>query len=181
MQSRHRPLVPFASCVVRCLRRGVGRAVLAPVVLLGACGTNPFLENYAGERMPSVAAATVVSEPPPVDTVRQLGGSTFQSSNGQTGDAQATAAAMQVGADLVMWSRQPLDREQWVENDPVYERRASGRGQFSSYIPLPGSRERWTYAATFWRSLNVPAAPVAAPKAPEPATAPGASSAPGPR
>jgi hypothetical protein len=152
---------------------------LLPALLLGACGTNPFLENYGGERMAPVLEATVVSEPPPVDTVRQLGGCSFQSSNGQTGDKQAKAAAQQIGADFVMWSRQTIDRQQWSENDPVYERRESGRGQFSSYIPLPGSRERWTYTATFWRSLSLPAAATSVPAAgaATPASAPAGASA----
>ena len=155
--ARHRPILRAAA--------------LLPALLLGACGTNPFLENYGGDRMAPVAEATVVTDPPPVDTVRQLGGCSFQSSNGQTGDKQAKAAAQQIGADFVMWSRQTIDRQQWSENDPVYERRESGRGQFSSYIPLPGSRERWTFTATFWRSLSLPASPAAGGAAPAAPTA----------
>lgn len=172
-------------------------AFLFPLLLLGACtAPNAFLENYVGERMPPVASASVVADQPPADA-KEIGTASFQSRAGGLGDAQATAAAMQVGADLVQWKREFLAREDWVENDPVYERRAAGQGQFSSYIPIPGSRERWTYTARFWRSpAAVPApagakaasvtsspgqAPAAAAAAPSPAPAPSAPAAPSTR
>ena len=135
------------------------RAPLAALLLpfLAACTSNPFLAGYSGERLAPVAAASVVAEAPAEGTARQIGTSVFQSSSGHgAADAEATAAACAVGADLVRWSVKQLNREEWIESDPVYERRASGRGQFGSYYPVPGSRERWRYSATFWRSVTSP-------------------------
>jgi hypothetical protein len=59
-----------------------------------------------------------------------------------------------VGADLVMVSKSEATTEDWARNDDVYRRRASGQGQFSSYVPLPGSRERWKFTARFWRTTK---------------------------
>lgn len=134
-------------------------ALASAAALLGGCQTNPFLVGYAGERLEPVKAATVVQEPPTADAAQELGSSQFTAS---TGDAevgeQATAAACAVGADIVLWKVTPMTREEWVESDPVYERRASGRGQFASYVPIPGTRERWKYSARFWRSVTSPKA-----------------------
>ena len=156
-------------------------AIVVPALLLGACTTpNQFLENYVGERMPPVASAAVVADQPPADA-KEIGTASFQSRASGLGDAQATAAAMQVGADLVQWKRDFLSREDWVENDPVYERRASGQGQFASYIPIPGARERWTYTARFWRTPSAVPAPAkgdAVTSRPEAASAPAAPSTP---
>ncbi len=134
---------------------------------LAGCVTNPFLAGYKGERLEPVPAARVVTEEPAPGTARQIGTSGFQSTSGRTADeSEAIEAARTVGADLVQWNAKQLTREEWVESDPVYERRASGRGQFASYYPIPGTRERWRYTARFWRSVTSPGA------APEPASAP---------
>jgi hypothetical protein len=163
----------------RILLRPLTVAVLACVA---GCTANPFLAGYRGERMAPVAEARVVQEAPAAGAATELGSSRFQASNGtHFGDAEAVDAARDVGADLVKWEVKQLTREEWVENDPVYERRASGRGQFASYVPIPGTRERWSYSARFWRSITaspgapgVPAAPKAAePGTPVPAQAPG--------
>lgn len=152
----------------RILLRPLTVAVLACVA---GCTANPFLAGYKGERMAPVAEARVVQEAPAADAATELGRSTFQATNGtHFGDAEAIEAAKDVGADLVKWEVKQLDREQWVENDPVYERRASGRGQFASYIPIPGSRERWGFTARFWRSITASSGQAAAPKAAEPAS-----------
>lgn len=139
-----------------------------PLAFLAGCTTNPFLAGYRGERMAPVAEARVVQEAPAAGAARELGTSTFQATNGtHFGDAEAVDAAKGVGADLVKWEVTQLDREQWVESDPVYERRASGRGQFASYIPIPGSRERWGFTARFWRSVTASPAPEAGQPAPQ--------------
>lgn len=138
---------------------------------LAGCVTNPFLAGYKGERLAPVPEARVVAEEPAPGTAREIGKSGFQSTSGRTADeAEALEAARTVGADLVQWSAKQLTREEWVESDPVYERRASGRGQFASYYPIPGTRERWRYSARFWRSVTSGTAPTAAsqpPAAPE--------------
>lgn len=141
-----------------------------PIVFLAGCTANPFLAGYKGERLAPVAEARVVQEAPAADAARELGTSTFQATNGtHFGDAEAIDAAKGVGADLVKWEVTQLDREHWVESDPVYERRASGRGQFASYVPIPGSRERWGFTARFWRSVTASPGAPSAPKAAEPA------------
>lgn len=148
-------------------------ACVLPIVALAACTSNPFLVAYRGDRLAPTASAAVVAEPPAADAAKELGTSTFATSDGRPGDAEAIAAARAVGADLVTWSKQQLSRDQWVETDPVYDRRASGRGQFGTYVALPGSRERWNYDARFWRSVSaVPASPAAQPG---PGAAPGAT------
>lgn len=122
---------------------------------LAGCVTNPFLAGYKGERLGPVPVARVIAEEPAPGTAREIGKSGFQSTSGRTADeAEAIEAARTVGADLVQWSAKQLTREEWVESDPVYERRASGRGQFASYYPIPGTRERWRYTARFWRSVT---------------------------
>ena len=150
----------------RCRSVVVASGLSAGLALLAGCQMNPFLVGYAGERLEPVKAATVVQEPPAASDARELGSSQFTASTGdaEVGD-QATAAACVVGADLVQWKVTPMAREEWVESDPVYERRASGRGQFGSYIPIPGSRERWKYSARFWRSVTSASAPAEAAKA----------------
>lgn len=152
--------------MIRRFARCRSAVAAAGVALLTGCQTNPFLVGYAGERLEPVKAATVVQEPPAASDARELGSSQFTASTGdaEVGD-QATAAACAVGADLVQWKVTPMAREEWVESDPVYERRASGRGQFGSYIPIPGSRERWKYSARFWRSVTSASAPAEAAKA----------------
>lgn len=154
-------------------------------LFLAGCTANPFLAGYKGERLAPVAEARVVQDAPAAGSATELGMSVFQATNGtHFGDAEAIEAARSVGADLVKWDVKQLDREEWVESDPVYERRASGRGQFASYIPIPGSRERWGFSARFWRSVtaSAPAAagPAAAPAAPAAVPAAPPSSAPAP-
>ncbi len=159
----------------RCRSAVVAAGLSAGFALLAGCQMNPFLVGYAGERLEPVKAATVVQEPPAASAARELGSSQFTASTGdaEVGD-QATAAACAVGADIVQWKVTPMTREEWVENDPVYERRASGRGQFASYVPIPGTRERWKYSARFWRSVTSAPAPAEAAKVPpeQPSAAP---------
>ena len=135
---------------------------------LAGCVTNPFLAGYKGERLEPVPAARVVTEEPAPGTAREIGTSGFQSTSGRTADeSEAIEAARAVGADLVQWNAKQLTREEWVESDPVYERRASGRGQFGSYYPIPGTRERWRYTARFWRSVTSAEPAASAPEVPQ--------------
>jgi hypothetical protein len=150
------------------MRTAAFRASCLAVALpfLAGCVTNPFLAGYTGERLDPVPAARVVTEEPAPGTAREIGKSGFQSTSGRTADeSEAVEAARAVGADLVQWNAKQLTREEWVESDPVYERRASGRGQFGSYYPIPGTRERWRYTARFWRSVTS-TAPGPAPDSP---------------
>jgi hypothetical protein len=133
--------------------------VLVPVIILaalasGGCSVNPFVANYAGRREAAVESPRVVTEAPAEGTAVELGNSVFLSSSDSDGTAEAIEAARAVGADLVMVSRAEATAQDWAERDDVYRRRASGQGQFSSYVPLPGSRERWKFTARFWRTTK---------------------------
>ena len=120
-------------------------------MLAMACTANPFLANYSGRREAAVDGPRLVTAPPAEGAATELGTSEFLSSSGSCGTAEALAAAASVGADLVMVTRSEATVEDWAARDDVYRRRASGQGQFSSYVPLPGSRERWKFVARFWR------------------------------
>ena len=163
-------------------------AIVAPLALAG-CQMNPFIESYRGEKLAPVPAARIVTEPPAAGTAREIGSCKFSASMIRTPDESALDAARAVGADLVMWNRGEMTEQDWIENDPVYQRRASGRGDFASYIPIPGSRDGYKYTARFWQSItastpgSTPGSAPAATSAPAnlpSATPPAASAAPAP-
>ena len=163
-------------------------AIVAPLALAG-CQMNPFIESYRGEKLAPVPAARIVTEPPAAGTAREIGSCKFSASMIRTPDESALDAARAVGADLVMWNRGEMTEQDWIENDPVYQRRASGRGDFASYIPIPGSRDGYKYTARFWQSItastpgSTPGSASAATSAPAnlpSATPPAASAAPAP-
>ena len=163
-------------------------AIVAPLALAG-CQMNPFIESYRGEKLAPVPAARIVTEPPAAGTAREIGSCKFSASMIRTPDESALDAARAVGADLVMWNRGEMTEQDWIENDPVYQRRASGRGDFASYIPIPGSRDGYKYTARFWQSItastpgSTPGSAPAATSAPANlplATPPAASAAPAP-
>ena len=129
-------------------------ACAACTMLAMACTVNPFLTNYAGRREAAVEGPRLVTAPPVEGTATELGTSEFLSSSESDGTAEALAAAADVGADLVMVTKSEATLEDWAARDDVYRRRASGQGQFSSYVPLPGSRERWKFTARFWRTTK---------------------------
>ncbi|MFM8873585.1 MAG: hypothetical protein ACKOJI_09595 [Phycisphaerales bacterium] len=129
-------------------------ACSACAMLATACTVNPFLTNYAGRREAAVEGPRLVTAPPAEGTATELGTSAFLSSSESDGTAEALAAAADVGADLVMVTKAEATVEDWAARDDVYRRRASGQGQFSSYVPLPGSRERWKFTARFWRTTK---------------------------
>lgn len=141
-------------------------AIVAPLALAG-CQMNPFIESYRGEKLAPVLAARIVTEPPAAGTAREIGSCKFSASMIRTPDESALDAARAVGADLVMWNRGEMTEQDWIENDPVYQRRASGRGDFASYMPIPGSRDGYKYTARFWQSIT----------ASTPGSAPGSASA----
>lgn len=137
------------------LRTSPPFALLAVVVVACAgCAVNPFLVNYAGRREAAAEAPRIVTEPPADGTAVELGNSEFLSSSESDGTSEALAAARELGADLVMVTKAEATMKDWSEHDDVYRRRASGQGQFSSYVPLPGSRERWKFTARFWRTTK---------------------------
>ena len=159
-------------------------AILAPLALAG-CQMNPFIESYRGEKLAPVPAARIITEAPAAGTAREIGTSTFAASVIRTPDESALDAARAVGADLVMWSRGEMTQQDWIENDPVYQRRASGRGEFASYIPIPGSRDGYKYTARFWQSITAStpgsaSVGASAPAAHPSGAQPGASAAPAP-
>jgi hypothetical protein len=128
--------------------------IILAALASGGCSVNPFVANYAGRREAAVESPRVVTEAPAEGTAVELGNSVFLSSSDSDGTAEAIEAARAVGADLVMVSRAEATAQDWAERDDVYRRRASGQGQFSSYMPLPGSRERWKFTARFWRTTK---------------------------
>lgn len=128
--------------------------ILAVAVACGGCSVNPFVANYAGRREAAVESPRLVTEAPAEGTAVELGNSVFLSSSDSDGTAEAIEAARAVGADLVTVSKAEATAQDWAERDDVYRRRASGQGQFSSYVPLPGSRERWKFTARFWRTTK---------------------------
>ena len=75
-------------------------------MLVGGCA-NPFIENYDGRRQAS--ELDPVRVPQPIDG-RRLGTSRFDIDSNVTGvpgDAQAKAAAIEVGAAAYYWKREP--------------------------------------------------------------------------
>ena len=163
-------------------------AIVAPLALAG-CQMNPFIESYRGEKLAPVPAARIVTEPPAAGTAREIGTCKFSASMIRTPDESALDAARAVGADLVMWNRGEMTEQDWIENDPVYQRRAAGRGDFASYIPIPGSRDGYKYTARFWQSITAStpgsasgsaSAATSAPANLPSATPPAASAAPAP-
>lgn len=135
---------------------------------------NPFIMNYRGDRLTPVLEAQVVQDAPAEGTATEIGSSTFLASVPQAGDAEAIEAAREVGAGMVKWSCVNASKIESTELDPVYQRRAEGRGNFGTYAPIPGQRESWQYTARFWRANSAPAAaPTSSATAPTPsATAP---------
>ena len=129
------------------------------------CSMNPFIMNYRGDRMTPVLEAQVVQDVPAEGTATEIGSSTFLASVPQAGDAEAIEAAREVGAGMVKWSCVNAGKIQSTELDPVYQRRAEGRGNFGTYAPIPGQRESWQYTARFWRA-NATGAPTPSVTAP---------------
>ena len=79
------------------------RELIGGLVILGASGcTNQFLANYQGARLDPVSHAKSVTERP-VDC-GLIGTSTFVSA-GSFGEPEAVAAASEVGAEFVQWSK----------------------------------------------------------------------------
>jgi hypothetical protein len=134
--------------------RTLSLATFVAAVSMAGCSVNPFVANYAGRREATVESPRLVTEAPAEGTAVELGTSVFLSSSGSDGTVEAIDAARAVGADLVMVSKAEASAQDWAERDDVYLRRASGQGQFSSYVPLPGSRERWKFTARFWRTTK---------------------------
>ena len=143
-------------------------------VFLAGCTMNPFIMNYRGDRMTPVLEAQVVQDAPAEGTATEIGSSTFLASVPKAGDAEAIEAAREVGAGMVKWSCVNAGKIQSTELDPVYQRRAEGRGNFGTYAPIPGQRESWQYTARFWRansaSAGVPTPSVTTPTGAAPTT-----------
>jgi hypothetical protein len=121
-----------------------------------------------------------VQDAPADGTATEIGSSTFLASVPKAGDAEAIEAAREVGAGMVKWSCVNAGKIQSTELDPVYQRRAEGRGNFGTYAPIPGQRESWQYTARFWRA-NAVSAGVATPTGVAPTTTAPTGSTPTPR
>lgn len=131
---------------------------------LGLFGCNPFIANYSGERWPPVSSASVVMQPPSPQSARWIGHADFTTTQ-VVGDADAIAAAKQVGADLVEWSDRDLGQTLEWTSVPVYMNAWSG--QMVS-APVPVMREQYRYSARFFRSSGLGGAPTSAPSSAPP-------------
>lgn len=150
------------------------RSLLVALALLplAAC-TNPFLASYEGEKWPAVTAVELLDKPPSPETARWIGHSNFDSFDTLT-DAQAIAAARQVGADLVEWKDESLGEKVRWSSSPVLTNQWDGN-MFNA--PMANRQQEFRYEARFFRSKAIggqaisgvnPAPPADAPKPPVP-------------
>lgn len=88
-------------------RRTASLAACATFALLSGCASNPFLENYVGRtRDPSESPTRLLTE----QKLPELGRSRFDIdmvAGEVPGDAEALAAAREVGATAYWWSSRP--------------------------------------------------------------------------
>jgi hypothetical protein len=128
-------------------------------ISLGLLGCNPLIANDSGERWPPVSAASVVVQAPTPQSVRWIGHADF-TTTGVVGDADAIAAARQVGADLVERSDRDLGQTLEWTSVPVHMNAWSGQ---MANAPVPVMREQCRCSARFFRSNSLGGAPTSAP------------------
>lgn len=133
-------------------------------VSFGLSGCNPFMSNYSGEKWPPVPAASVVMQAPSPQSARWIGHADFTTTQ-VVGDADAIAAAKQVGADLVEWSDRDLGQTLEWTSVPVYMNAWSGQ---MVNAPVPVMREQYRYSARFFRSSSLGGAPTSSPSSTPP-------------
>ena len=103
----------------------------AALMLLGGCA-NPFVSNYAGRRQTSESTPVRVMQP---IEARRLGVSRFDIDSNVMGlpdDAQARAAAEEVGAAAYYWKSTPKFHGGNLSNSFVESNASSGNTKFNT-------------------------------------------------
>ena len=141
------------------------RTFLAACTLVGFSGcANPFLENYSGARFSPTAQAVVLMEAPKSQT--PIGRSGFIATQ-VVGDNEAIAAAKEIGATAVVWSKNYLNsttnlttRVQPVTSNTTTTIVGDVNAQVTTtqtdyqYIPETRTNHWWKYEAAFYRMPN---------------------------
>ena len=106
-------------------------ALLTAAVVIGGCA-NPFVTSYDGRRQASESTPVRVFQPL---EARRLGISRFDidaNATGLPGDAEARAAAEEVGAAAYYWKSTPKFHAGNVSNRFAEQRASSGNTKFST-------------------------------------------------
>ena len=127
---------------------------------LSGCA-NPFLENYSGRRFPATDHAVILMEAP--EDQSPIGRSAFIATQ-VLGDDEARAAAQEVGATAVVWSKSYLNsttdlttRVQPVTSNTTTTIVGDVNAQVTTtqtdyqYIPETRTNHWWEYKAAFYR------------------------------
>lgn len=122
-------------------------SVFCGTVGLVGC-TNEFLASYRGERFAPSASPRLVNAKPA--DAGLIGASDFVG-GGALGDPEALAAASEVGADFVQWSR-GLDSADGPAGAGVVRASLSPSGPVSSWAPVQPGEFLYRYAARFYRT-----------------------------
>ena len=130
---------------------------------LSSCA-NPFLENYSGQRFPATEQAVILMEAP--EDQSPIGRSAFIATQ-VLGDDEARAAAQEVGATAVVWSKSYLNsttdlttRVQPVTSNTTTTIAGDVNAQVTTtqtdyqYIPETRTNHWWEYKAAFYRMPN---------------------------
>jgi len=134
--------------------------MLIPLVLvLGGC-TNSFVRSYSGETHPEVAHSFALTEAPP--HARLIGSSLFVS-RGSEGQADALAAAREVGAHYVVWDRVYIGSSEEIDHVAIgtdfRTRWNKKRGtrvtvRTTRYVPVVRVEHWHEYYAEFYRTTS---------------------------
>jgi hypothetical protein len=127
---------------------------------LSGCA-NPFLENYSGTRFPATEQVMILMEAP--EGQSPIGRSAFIATQ-VLGDDEALAAAQEVGATAVVWSKSYLNsttdlttRVQPVTSNTTTTIVGDVNAQVTTtqtdyqYIPETRTNHWWEYKAVFFR------------------------------
>ena len=133
---------------------------ISSLAALSSCA-NPFLENYSGTRFPATEHATLLMEAP--EDHSPIGRSEFIATQ-ILGDDEAIAAAQEVGATAVVWSKSYLNsttdlttRVQPVTSNTTTTIVGDVNAQVTTtqtdyqYIPETRTNHWWEYKAAFYR------------------------------
>ena len=141
------------------------RTILTACTLAAISGcANPFLENYSGARFSPTTEAVVLMEAP--QSQSPMGRSSFITSQ-VVGDNEAIAAAKEIGATAVVWSKNYLNsttnlttRVQPVTSNTTTTIVGDVNAQVITtqtdyqYIPETRTNHWWEYEAAFYRMPN---------------------------
>ena len=138
-------------------------SAVCTLAALSGCA-NPFLENYSGARFSPTEQAVVLMEDPKDHL--PIGRSGFIASQ-VVGDDEAIAAAKEIGATAVVWSKNYLNsttnftsRVQPVTSNTTTTIVGDVNAQVTTtqtdyqYIPETRTNHWWKYEAAFYRMPN---------------------------